>query len=82
MQTMSSDRFRTPAFTFRFFLLLAAIGVLTAVVLQVSGAPDWTRYFVGIVAAPFIFHALRSVERVAPSSGSPRRPRSRSLIQK
>jgi hypothetical protein len=70
MQTMSSERFRVPAFTFRFFLLLAATGVLTAVVLQVSGAPIWTRYFAGIVSAPFIFHAVRSVERVAPTSGS------------
>lgn len=74
MQTMSSAKFRVPAFTPRFFLLLAVTGVLAAVVLQVSGAPFWTRYFAGIVGAPFIFHAVRSVERVAPSSGSPHQP--------
>ncbi len=67
---MNSEKYRVPAFTFRFFLLLAATGILTAVVLQVSGAPFWTRYFAGIVSAPFIFHAVRSVERVVPSSGS------------
>lgn len=82
MQTMSSDKFRVPAFTLRFILLLAATGVLTAVVLQISGAPFWTRYFAGFVGAPFIFHAVRSVERVAPSGGSARRPGSQSLTQK
>jgi hypothetical protein len=78
---MSSPKFRVPAFTLRFFLLLAATGVLAAVVLQVSGAPLWTRYFAGIVGAPFIFHAVRTVERVEPS-GSPRQQRSGSLTQK
>jgi uncharacterized membrane protein YdcZ (DUF606 family) len=66
---MNSEKFRVPAFTFRFFLLLAMTGVLTAVALQVSGAPFWTRYLAGVVGAPFIFHAVRSVERVAPTSG-------------
>jgi hypothetical protein len=78
MQTMSSNKFRVPAFTPRFFLLLAATGVLAAVALEVSEAPFWMRYFAGVVGAPFIFYAVRSVERVAPSSGSPHQQRSRS----
>ena len=82
MQTMNSEKFRVPAFTPRYFLLLAAVAFLTVAALRLAGAPFWVFYFGGIVGAPFIFHAVRSVERVAPSSGPPRHPGSRSLTQK
>lgn len=82
MQTMNSDKFRVPAFTLRFFLLLAVTAVLTAVLLKISGAPYWTRYLAGVVGAPFIFHAVRTVERIAPSGGPHRQSRSRSLMQR
>jgi hypothetical protein len=81
MQTMNSPRFRVPAFTPRFFLLLAVTAFLTVLLVRISGAPFWVLYFGGIVGAPFIFHAVRSVERVPPDS-LPGQSGTRKLIQK
>lgn len=83
MQTMNSDRFRVPAFTPRYFMLMAVVAFLTVALLRLAGAPFWAFYFAGLAGAPFIVHAVRSVERVAPTSGgSARKPGSQSLTQK
>lgn len=79
MQTMNSGNFRAPALNLRFFLLLAAAAILTVLLLQVSGAPYWARYFAGLVGAPFIVHAVRTVESVTPPRRSPQRSRSQGV---
>lgn len=73
---MNSQKFRVPAFTPLFFLMLAATAFLTVILVRVFEAPFWVLYFAGIVGAPFIVYAVRSVESVAPSKRS--RPRSQS----